>query len=244
MFFRNNTSTPLLVRKQTVVVWSPGGKNTTAISLALAQRISAYTRTILVELPCLGIPRLAIEAGIMDRTNNADAAILEFERKGGSPLRFCTRCGDNLIILPANPYALPDHPVVHKVSDSRTLPEFPGFLINEAEKSGHQVVIFDCQGVLASPMTFYSLKLADKIILVVDKPSDIAWSLLNKKRLVEGYEINEKSFVVSADDKTYFEEIEKVLQCPVVSLDSLINILDYKQESKNYLPQQKEVVTN
>ncbi len=221
MFFRNKPAVAPDIRKQTIAVWSPGGNNTSVVSLSLAKSISAHTGTFLVELPCLGIPRLAVESGLMDRSNHVDEALLEYERKGSSPTDFCVSAGQNLAVLAANPYALPDHPVVHKVCAADTLQKFPEFCAAQAFKNGYQVVIFDCQGVLASPMTFYALRLANKIILVVERPSDIAWSLLNKRRLTDGYNIDADAFVASAIDERYLGEISEVLRCPVLPVSKL-----------------------
>jgi len=225
LFFRNHPSPPSEIRRQTIAVWSPGGNNTSVVSLALAKSISAYTGTVLVELPCLGIPHLAVESGLMDRGKHVDAALLEYERNGSSPIDFCINTGQNLALLAANPYALPDHPVVHKISAPETLQNFPEFCVTQARKNSYRVVIFDCQGVLASPMTFYALRLADAIILVVERPSDIAWTLLNKKRLIDGYNIAANAFIASAMDDRYLAEISEVLECPVLPVAKLANLV-------------------
>ncbi|WP_418790308.1 hypothetical protein [Phosphitispora sp. TUW77] len=242
MFFRNKPYASPEIRKQTIAVWSPGGNNTSVFSLSLAKNTATYISTFLIELPCLGIPRLAIESGHINRTSHVDAALLEYERKGSSPIDFCIHAGHNLALLAANPYALPDHPAVHKISSPETLEMFPEFCVVQARKSGYQVVIFDCQGVLASPMTFYSLRLADTIVLVVERPSDIAWALLNKKRLIEGYNIASDAFAATALNDMYLNEIREVLECPVLPIDKLSTLAVSEKAKPSPVLHRKQVV--
>jgi hypothetical protein len=234
MFFKKKGQKQLSFLPQAVVIWGPGGNNSAKISWPLAKEISKHTKVALVELPCSGIPRLTYEADILDRSNHTEAAILEYERKGSSPMSFCHKIEDNLAILPANPYSLPDHPVVHKVSNQETLQNFPGFFLKQARISGYSVIIFDCQGSLVSPMTFFSLQMAQKIVFVVDWPSDIAWSLVNKERLIDTYKIMESSFlaVTTLTSPNYHEDIEKVLKCPVIRIKEMPNLLSTQEQKQ------------
>lgn len=245
MVFRNKTKIGFPLPENNIAVWSPGANNTAQVSLELAREAARHTTVALVELPCLGIPRLAFETDILDRTNHTDMAILEYERKNRSPFDFCSKPGDNLAVLPANPYALPDHPVVHKVSNPETLKTFPAFFACQARKHGYRTVIFDCQGVFVSPMTFYSLRQAHKIILVVDRPSDIAWSLLNKKRLTEIYHFDEYSFVATSagpGNQLYHEEIRSVLKCEFLPADKLILALTETEQTISVLDAGQQVI--
>jgi len=227
LFFPKKLMAAATAGNLAIAVWSPGAYNTAGISLRLAKEAARHTNTALVELPCMGIPRLALEAGILNRANHTDAAILAYERNGSSPLKFCHNISDTLAVLPANPYALPDHPVVHKVTGSDTLQSFPGFFLDQARTGGYSAVIFECQGGLVSPMTFCALRKSGKVLLVVDGPSDIAWSLLNKKRLTETYNVKEKFFYVTtagSEKSKYGMEIERVLKCPFIAPDKLAEI--------------------
>lgn len=224
LLFKPKENKKLFFQEQTIVIWNPGGNNTSKISWFIAKEIAKSTTVALAELPCLGIPRLANEADIMHRTNHADTAILEYERKGCPPMDFWHKIQDNLAVLPANPYALPDHPVVHKVFSPETLQTFPRFFTNEARKSGYRVIIFDCQGLLVSPMTFFALQQAQKIILAVDSPADIAWALINKERLTDTYRVNENAFFGTTMNYTqYHEEMSRVLKSPFISKEKLIS---------------------
>jgi len=90
-------------------------------------------------------------------------------------------------------------------------------------------------------MTFYALRLADTIILVVERPSDIAWTLLNKKRLIEGYNIAANTFVASAMDDRYLGEISEVLECPVLPVAKLANLVVSEKAATSTVLPRKEV---
>lgn len=79
------------IKEQVITVWSPAGLNTAKVSWPLANHIARHTTIALVELPCMGIPRLALQADCLDRTLHTDAAILEYERKTVHQLTFAKR---------------------------------------------------------------------------------------------------------------------------------------------------------
>lgn len=245
MFWFKKGKKDLIIKEQILTIWSPCGHNTAKVSWAIANEIANHTGTALVELPCHGTPRLAVEAEIFDRMLHTDAAILEYERNNGSPMNFCHKPKENLAVLPANPYGLPDHPVVHKVTRPDTLQSFPGNFVNQARKSGYSVILFDCQGTLVSPMTFFALQLAKKIILVVDSPAEIAWALVNKERLMDTYEIAEQNFIATTINtaKQYHEEVAKVLKCPVVTLEEIPEVISEDLNNSSLPLAQKQVIS-
>lgn len=211
-----------------MAVWSPNGNNTAKVSWALAQALIQHTSVALVELPCLGVPRLATEANLLDRNHHVDNAILEYERKNTPPDLFWQRPHDNLVILPANPYALPDHPTVHKVEQLDTLKSFPNFFLNQARKKGFSTILFDCQGGLTSPMTFFALRQAQKIILTVEHPTDLPWILINLRRLTETYNLPPSSFIATTTSpqiRQFYEEVEQVLPCSVLPIEKFVPAL-------------------
>ena len=180
-----------------IAVWSPYGADTSSYSYYLAKDMSNYTHTALIELPCLGIPRLSVSSGIKDRDNHVEAIIIEFEKKRYINMERLTKKSDTLAILPAGYYAVPDSPVVNKV-EQETLIDFPAFMINAARNNGYQQVIFECQGQLSNPMTFYILKKADFVLIPIEKPSEVAFALINLKRLLHVYEYEDKKFKIIA----------------------------------------------
>lgn len=172
----------------------------------------------------------------MDRIHHTDNAILEYERNNTPPDLFWQCPQKHLVVLPANPYALPDHPAVHKVAELDTLKTFPNFFLNQARKKGFGTIVFDCQGGLTSPMTFFALRQAQKIILTVESPTDLPWMLLNLRRLTETYNLPLSSFMATTTTqqiRQFYEEIEQVLQCSVLPINKLATAL-ISQESVHW----------
>jgi len=190
-----------------ITVWSPGGHNTADFSYGISLEFSQYTKVILVELPCLGVPRLGFVTNIFDRQNHTEAAILELEKKGELSFTYIHEIGKSLSVLPSCAFAMPDFPLTHKV-ELETLTLFPGHFINKARRQGYGVVVFECQGQLTSPMTFFAVKKADIVLIPVYEPSDIAFSLINIKRLIQIFKFEPVRFkAVSQENAEVLTEI-------------------------------------
>lgn len=180
---KENDTTTVPYKPQVLAIWSPAGLNTAKFSLQVGQEIARYTSVVIAELPCLGIPRLGFISDIMDRDNCTETALQELEKKGEINLSQLHLKSENLAILPASVYATPDYPLIDRLS-LETLIGFPGKLINAARQQGYNSILFECQGQLTSPMTFFALKNSDYIFLLVTDADDLAFTLINIKRLV------------------------------------------------------------
>lgn len=224
-----------------VTLWSPAGISTAQLSLNLSRELARTARTLLVELPCLGIPRLGFITNIADRENNTETAILEMEKKGELSLNYLHKRTEDLAILPANVFAAPDFPVSIKV-ETETLIDFPGAIVRAAYKKGFQRIVFECQGQLTSPMTFFALKHAAHILIPVQEPGEIAYSLINVKRLVQVFKFSPGvfSFVARTDEDTLREvaflkdEEGKVVNHLRVIGDDLLQIVKTINPEEHY----------
>jgi pilus assembly protein CpaF len=181
---------------KTIVLWACTGYNNSELSFRIARELSRNHRCLLAELPCLGIPRLGFVCNIMDRERHAEAAILDLDKGKGFNWDLIHK-SDGLSLLPANVFAAPDYPVFSKV-EMNTLIEFPGMIMSESAKKEYQWIIFDCQGQLTNPMTFFALKQAEKVLIPVDNPGDAAYVLANIKRLVNVFKQPASKFLVLA----------------------------------------------
>lgn len=174
-------------------VWSPAGENTSELSFELSKSISMFTGAFLAELPCLAIPKLGFTADVMDRDRNIDNLIMELDKKGEISFRFAQTLNERLAILPANVYGAPDFPVSNRV-ELATLIQIPAKIINMARNNGFPAVVFECQGQITTPMTYFALQHADFIMLPVQKPAEIALALLNIKRLISAFKYDAAKF--------------------------------------------------
>lgn len=199
-FDKKDYGTFLEIPPLVICIWSPYGRDTAQLSWQIAQETARFTNVLLAELPCLGIPRLGLLTQSMDRERNTDTLILELEKKKQINMDYVHRASDTLSLLTANIYGIPDHPVSIRV-ELETLIKFPGLLIKEARRNGFNTIIFELQGQLATPMTFFALKKADKILIPVDKPEETAFALINIKRMLEVfYYQTEKLLVLTKED--------------------------------------------
>lgn len=193
--------------QRVLAVWSPAGLNTSPLSYRLGEELSKHTPVLVAELPCLGIPRLAFCAGLMDRDKHMDAAILELDKKGEMSCSQVWQKSATLGVLAANVYSFPDYPITHKV-ELDTLLEVPFSLINAARHKGYAVIVLDCQGQLTTPMTHNALKSADIVLVPVEEPADMAFGLLNIKRLVQVFKYEPSHFrIIAAQNADAVSEI-------------------------------------
>ncbi len=194
---------------KTLSVWSCTGGNVSELSFSLACRIAEESRTLLCELPCLGLPRLGFISEHMDRIRNTETAILTLDREEELSWQLVNESRPGLWVLPASVYAIPDCPATSRVN-METLIAFAGAIEALAEKNGMDKLIFDCQGQLTSPMTFFALKISDQIIIPVEEPADLAYILAALRRLVKIYGYSADQFILAVSGE--LKPVESLLQ--------------------------------
>jgi hypothetical protein len=192
---------------KTTVLWACTGYNNSDLSFRIAKELSRHYRSLLVELPCLGIPRLGFVCGVMDRERHTETAIMDLDNGKGFNWDLVHKM-DGLSLLSANVFAAPDYPVFSKV-EMNTLIEFPRVILNEGTKKEYQWILFDCQGQLTNPMTFFAIKQSEKVLIPVDNPGDAAYVLANIKRLVNIFKQPSSKFLVLASAD--LEEMRKLM---------------------------------
>ena len=194
---------------KTLSVWACTGANVSELSFALARKIAEENKTLICELPCLGLPRLGFVSEHMDRIRNTEAAILALDRQEDRSWQLVTEDKPSLWVLPVSVYAMPDCPVTARVS-VETLIHFTGALKRLAGENGVERLIFDCQGQLHSPMTFFALRSSEQILIPVENPADLAYVLASLRRLVKNYGYQPEQFLLAVDGET--RPVEKLLR--------------------------------
>lgn len=175
-------------------VWSPSGSDKSEFSYRLSGEISKIEHIVIAELPCLGIPRLGFTAQAIERNRNIEEEIMELEQKGSISLTRIVKKSDTLAILPVDTYAYPDYPVTQKVQ-METLISFPSHLAQKAQEIGYESIMFDCQGQITTPMTYFAVEIADKVLIPVESIAEISFSLLNVKRLIQAFKFDLNKFI-------------------------------------------------
>jgi|GEM_PF-1043456 len=179
-------------------IWSCTGLDTAELSFNLAKAEAEKGKTLAVELPCLGIPRLGFAADVVDRERSVEAVILKTEQKLPLQWDMIHPVSKELGVLSASVFSNPDSPVVSKV-DLSTLVAFVQRVkeFAQAEKCRH--LIFDCQGQITHPMTFFAVKYADCVVIPIGKTTDAAYILANVRRLVGTFHYPLEKFVLLAE---------------------------------------------
>lgn len=171
------------VKPLVLTIWSPSGLNTAKFSLDLGKEISRSDKAVIAETCCLGIPRLGFCSGILDRLKCLETALQEFEKTGELNLAQLHSVSHNLDLLPASAFACPDYPLLARLS-LETLISYPAKFVDAAKQHGYKVIIFEAQGQITSPMTFFALKNSNYIFLAANA-EDLGFTLINIKRLVQ-----------------------------------------------------------
>lgn len=196
IFKGKEKTSPIIPEKpQVLSIWAPAGHNTAKFSLEVGKEMALYTSVVIAELPCLGIPRLGFISDIIERENCTEAALQELEKKGEINLSQLHLKSDRLAILPASVYATPDYPLIDRLS-LETLIDFPVKTVNAAREQGYSTILFECQGQITSPMTFFALKNSDYIFLLISDVDELAFTLINLKRLVHVFKFPLERFCI------------------------------------------------
>lgn len=205
-----------------IAVWNPLGNSTARVTMEIAEELSGYAKTIAVEMPDLGIPRLAAVAGLEERDNHLDNVLLDYERTNNLSIEGRIVKKNNLHLLAANRYAAPELPTVtHKIEKQTTLVQFPSTLTKALRTYGYHYIVYDLQGQLSDPLTSLSIFLADMTLLPVRMPEEIGWSATAIERLTRDYGYNESKMKVYGADEMA-ESAAKALKIGRIQLYELI----------------------
>ena len=182
---------------QTTMFWSCTGIDASELSFQTARRFSEDEKTLIAEFPCLGIPRLGFVCEIMDGKRNTEAAITRFEHGNRLEWDMMHQLNRRLYILPASSFAVPDYPITARV-DADTLMEFVFALHKLALDHGCGRLLLECQGQLNSPMSFFSIKTADHVVIPLCKPTEAAYAVASLRRLAQVYQQQPGKFIIAA----------------------------------------------
>jgi len=125
---------------------------------------------------------------------------MQFRQKQNITWEMIHSVGRGLFVLPASVFAAPDYPVASKVS-VETLIEFVTSLQHLARTQDCGWLVLECQGQLSNPMTFFSLKSADRVIIPLGKPTEAAYALICIRRLVQIYKHTPGQFILAVEGK-------------------------------------------
>jgi len=195
-----NTISGKVDEMKIMMFWSCAGFDASDLSFGTAKLLSGSRSTLIVELPCLGIPRLGFVSGVMDPERNTEAAVAGFESNRSLRSDLISTVSKRLHVLSASVHGPPDCLLALKV-EVEILAEFVTALKDLGKNMDCEYLILECQGQISSPLSFFSLKLADRIIIPLAGPSDVAYALSCVKRLAQVYEQPAEKFILAYSAK-------------------------------------------
>ena len=190
------------------VVWSAVCRDTSKFSYDISREISVKNKVLLVELPCLGIPRTVRFIKKIEKGKNIEAELTYYDRRNEVGFKNCYEIKKNLSIIPANIHSTPEFPITHQVSQE-SLISFPEALALKAAEEGFLTVVFECQGQLTTPMTYKAITTSDLLLVPIYYPNDIYFSLSNILILEKSFnfKIYKSAIVCSAGLRNLISEI-------------------------------------
>ncbi|MGG1669988.1 ATPase, T2SS/T4P/T4SS family [Paenibacillus sp. NRS-1783] len=190
-----------------------GGDNTEAVNKLLAQ-LPKGARSIVVEFPCLSIPRMAytlqdIGFTSLTKEQTINELILDYDRKVFKDFKEYVYSKKTVDYLLIDIRSQPENPIIQNVSSNQTLLELP-LQLKLRLKGHYDYVFFVTQGTISHPMTHFALRCADAAVLYSASSIDFVQNYTNYSKLKEYFSMpKERLFLFTADSQIGLKE-EKI----------------------------------
>ncbi|MGG4108822.1 ATPase, T2SS/T4P/T4SS family [Paenibacillus lautus] len=201
--------------------------------LRVIQLLSKKNSVAVVELPCLGLPRLSYVLGKdevlkLEKERSVDQLLIDYERKLLKPLGDYILKSGGVDYLLVHPKSLPEAPVIRKLESNMPLIQTP-FYLQQQLKGKYDYVFMLTQGRLIHPMTFFAIRSADAAVLYCSETADFVQNYTHYKKLREIFGMVDKRLFLFAQDHNissldtatvYSKDVTKMIKA-IDSLDSL-----------------------
>ncbi|NOU80772.1 hypothetical protein GC101_18070 [Paenibacillus sp. LMG 31459] len=153
---------------RTIMIANPGGGDTIEQLLKIIGQLPKNSKSIIVEFPCLGIPRIAYSLGgdavKLEKERTMDQLLMDFDRNEPTEINeYIYKKKDSIDYILMNPRSNPENPVTRRINSNRSLIELPLYLKTKLSKL-YDYVFFVSQGAMIHPATLYGIKVADAIV--------------------------------------------------------------------------------
>jgi len=206
LFKKKKSETNGELKSKNVVIFNACSNDVSELSLGIANELRRIEKAnaIIVEFPCLGIPRLGLtlEQQDYDKNKSIDQLLMDYERDDLKSLRdYIVRNGD-IDMIPIHVRNRPDLPTMLKLERTQTLLDVP-YVLKKGLQEDYTYVIYTLQGQMIHPMTLTALKHADLVVMTVNQTKDLAWTYGIYKRLIEDYGLNSDQIRVYMPNKQF-----------------------------------------
>ncbi|WP_342436715.1 ATPase, T2SS/T4P/T4SS family [Paenibacillus sp. FSL L8-0436] len=197
-------------KAQVIAFANIGGGDAIQGVLKLIRTYPKEQRIVVVELPCVGLPRMAYtfdqQIADLSKERTVDQFLLDLDRKALKPMQsyMVQRSGIDYVLV--NPRSQPEAPVIRKLSSNQTLISAPTVLRQQLEDS-YDVIILVLQGSLIQPTTHFALRTSDAVVLYSADAIDFVGNYTHYRRLIEVFSVErERLFLFTADSNFKIEE--------------------------------------
>lgn len=197
-----------------VALWNPAGTDSSLLLEKLLSHVRKREETaVVVELPCLGLPRVAYRMGVseLEHAQTVDQLLIDYDRGMLQGIHQYLQHFEGFDGLLIQPKSKPDSPTLIKLQQEKTLSELPAYL--KVQLSGYHYIFVVLQGQLIHPMTFFSLREANYLVLCMNEPVEIIRAYSACKALRQDYDVQSVSLFSSEFRNGDFKE-EPILSRP------------------------------
>lgn len=215
MFRRKKEKEPVGSAKGVMIVlWNPAGSDSSLLLEKLLSHVKKREETaVVVELPCLGLPRVAYRLGVSDleHAQTVDQLLIDYDRGMLKEIHQYIHQFDGFDGLLIQPKSKPDSPTLIRLQQDKTLQVIPAYV--KVHLSGYHYIFVVLQGQLIHPMTFFSLREADQVVLNMNEPVEIIRTYAACKALRQDYDVQNVSLFSNEFRNSDFKE-EPILSRP------------------------------
>lgn len=189
----------------TIAFGNLGGGDTTRGVINLLEHLSKNMKIAVVELPCLGIPRLSIALDSKDilslkKEHTIDQLLLDLDRKNVQDLNNYRYTFGNVDYYLINPKSIPEAPTVRKLGSNQALINLPLYLKQRLQGEGYDYLILVVQGTLIHPATHFALRTADVAVLYSAESMDFIGNFTLYRKLQQTFGVDPKRLFLFIDD--------------------------------------------
>lgn len=182
---------------KTISIYNACGSDVSSWAISMAKAIYHETgkKGVLVELPCLGIPRLAYQhtEAKYEKEQSIDQLLMDYERDSMRSVEDYIVKGTAFDMIPIFPKSKPDLPTLLKLSKTKTLVDVPQVL--KSQLSHYPYIYFVLQGQMQHPMTLISLIHASIQLFMIHDAPELIWTNAMHERLTTDYGVKSDNIV-------------------------------------------------
>jgi|GEM_PF-6427132 len=201
LFRRKQTPSIKEEWKANIALFNAHGRDTSLVAMKLAETYYKENKkkALLLEYPCLGIPKLTLHHPHERAAEiNMDKLLLDYDRGQYTRVYDYIIEGEQLDFIPINPKNKPESPVLLKLEDEQKLIKLPLKLQGELHTDYHLTISLT-QGQLFHHMTFFNLRYADFIVMTIEDDAELIWSYAIYQKLIKEFGLPAERVILYCD---------------------------------------------